>query len=154
MKVDGSVHNVYVTPDGKFAVSGSVQTGVISVIDTKTDTLAWSLKMSAGIRPMIFDTNPDGSTRNIFVQLSNYHGIAVVDFATRKEVTRWELPASSRRAQGTRRTAGRAGARLRGDTGPEDAAGDQQVVRRDVRLLDPRLQADSARSSSAAIRSG
>ncbi len=93
VKVEGSVHNVYVTPDGRFAVSGSVQSGIISVIDTTTDTLAWSLKMSAGIRPMIFDANPDGSTRNIYVQLSNYHGIAVVDFATRKEVTRWELPA-------------------------------------------------------------
>jgi len=93
VKVDGSVHNVYVTPDGKFAVSGSVQTGVISVIDTKTDTLAWSLKMDSGIRPMIFDANKDGSTRNIYVQLTNYHGVAVVDFATRKEVTRWELPA-------------------------------------------------------------
>ncbi len=92
VKVEGSVHNVYVTPDGKFAVSGSVQTGVISVIDTKTDTLAWQVKLDAGIRPMIFDTNPDGSTRNIYVQLSNYHGIAVVDFNTRKETKRWELP--------------------------------------------------------------
>ncbi len=92
VKVDGAVHNVYVTPDGKYAVSGSVQTGVISVIDTKTDTLAWQLKMDSGIRPMIFDTNKDGSTRNVYVQLSNYHGVAVVDFATRKEVTRWELP--------------------------------------------------------------
>lgn len=93
VKVDGSVHNVYVTPDGRFAVSGSVQTGVISVIDTATDTLAWQLKMDSGIRPMIFDTNADGSTRHIYVQLSNYHGVAVVDFATRKEKTRFELPA-------------------------------------------------------------
>lgn len=93
VKVDGAVHNVYVTPDGRYAVSGSVQTGVISVIDVKTETLAWQLKMDSGIRPMIFDTNRDGSTRNIYVQLSNYHGVAVVDFATRKEVTRWELPA-------------------------------------------------------------
>ena len=92
MKVDGSVHNVYVTPDGKFAVSGSVQTGVISVIDTTTDTVAWSYKETSGIRPMIFDTNADGSTRNIYVQLSDYHGIAVVDFATHKETRRWELP--------------------------------------------------------------
>jgi YVTN family beta-propeller protein len=93
VKVDGSVHNVYVTPDGKFAVSGSVQTGIISVIDTKTDTIAWQLKLDAGIRPMIFDVNADGSTRNIYVQLSNYHGVAVVDFATRKETKRFELPA-------------------------------------------------------------
>ena len=92
VKVDGAVHNVYVTPDGKFAVSGSVATGVISVIDTTTDTLAWSFKETSGIRPMIFDTNADGSTRNIYVQLSDYHGIAVVDFATHKETKRWELP--------------------------------------------------------------
>lgn len=92
VKVDGAVHNAYVTPDGKFAVSGSVQTGVISVIDTRTDTLAWSVKLDAGIRPMTFDTNPDGSTRNIYAQLTNYHGIAVVDFATRKEVKRFEMP--------------------------------------------------------------
>ncbi len=93
VKVDGSVHNVYVTPDGKYAVSGSVATGVISVIDTATDTVAWSYKQTSGIRPMIFDTNPDGSTRNIYVQLSDYHGVAVVDFATHKETKRWELPA-------------------------------------------------------------
>lgn len=93
VKVDGAVHNVYVTPDGKYAVSGSVATGVISVIDTTTDELAWSYKETSGIRPMIFDTNPDGSTKNIYVQLSDYHGIAVVDFATHKETRRWELPA-------------------------------------------------------------
>jgi YVTN family beta-propeller protein len=93
VKVDGAVHNVYVTPDGKFAVSGSVQTGVISVIDTKTDTLAWQLKLDAGIRPMIFDVNADGSTRHLFAQLSNYHGVVVVDFAAHKEVQRFELPA-------------------------------------------------------------
>jgi len=91
--VEGSVHNVYVTPDGKFAVSGSVATGVISVIDTKTDTLAWNVKLDAGIRPMTFDTNADGSTRSIYVQLSNYHGVVIVDFASRKEVKRFELPA-------------------------------------------------------------
>lgn len=90
--VEGSVHNVYVTPDGKFAVSGSVASSVISVIDTSTDTIVWTYKETAGIRPMIFETNADGSTKRIFVQLSNYHGIAVVDWATRKETSRWELP--------------------------------------------------------------
>jgi len=93
VKVEGSVHNVYVTPDGKFAVSGSVGSSVISVIDTTTDTVAWTYKETSGIRPMIFDTNKDGSTRNIYVQLTEYHGVAVVDFATHKEVNRFELPA-------------------------------------------------------------
>jgi len=41
---------------------------------------------------MIFDTNADGSTKNIYVQLSDFHGFAVVDFATRKEIARIEHP--------------------------------------------------------------
>ena len=88
--VQGAVHNVYVTPDGKFTVSGSVASSVISVIDTTTDEVVWTYKETSGIRPMTFETNPDGSTRRIFVQLSDYHGVAVVDWTTRKEVTRWE----------------------------------------------------------------
>ena len=90
--VEGAIHNVYVTPDGKHAVAGSIHTSTINVIDTATDELAWTLKMSAGIRPMAFDTNPDGSTKNIYVQLSNFHGFAVVDFNKRKEIARVEHP--------------------------------------------------------------
>lgn len=90
--VDGAIHNVYVTPDGKYAVAGSIHTSTINVIDTATDELAWKLKMSSGVRPMAFDTHPDGSTRNIYVQLSDFHGFAVVDFTRREEVARIEHP--------------------------------------------------------------
>src|SRR5947209_5262176 len=72
--VKGEIHNVYVTPDGKYAVAGSIAASTISVIDTATDTLAWTLKMSSGIRPMVFTRNPDGSTKDIIVQLSDFHG--------------------------------------------------------------------------------
>jgi YVTN family beta-propeller protein len=41
---------------------------------------------------MAFETNSDGSTRRIFIQLSELNGFAVVDFVTHKEVTRIELP--------------------------------------------------------------
>ena len=91
--VKGSVHNTYVTPDGKFVVAGSIQSKTITVIDQKTEEPAWSLTMDLGIRPMAFNTNPDGSTKWIFVQLSAYNGFAVVDFATRKEIQRIKLPA-------------------------------------------------------------
>jgi YVTN family beta-propeller protein len=91
--VKGSIHNVYVTPDGKHVVSGSIPNRMITVIDQATETIAWELQMSAGIRPMAFEQAPDGSTSRIFVQLSDYHGIAVVDFKERKEVTRFETPA-------------------------------------------------------------
>jgi YVTN family beta-propeller protein len=90
--VKGAIHNVYVTPDGKYVVSGSIPNRMITVIDQATETIAWELQMSAGIRPMEFEKAADGSTWRIFVQLSDYHGIAVVDFKERKEVSRFETP--------------------------------------------------------------
>ena len=41
---------------------------------------------------MAFESNSDGSTRRIFVQLSGFNGFAVVDFAKRAEVARIKLP--------------------------------------------------------------
>ena len=90
--VKGEIHNVYVTPDGEYAVAGSIAASTISVIDTSTNTLAWTLTLSAGIRPMVFTRNPDGSTKEIIVQLSDFHGFALVDFAARKEIRRVTLP--------------------------------------------------------------
>jgi YVTN family beta-propeller protein len=90
--VKGAIHNVYVTPDGKYAVAGSIPARTINVIDTATNTPAWTLEMSAGIRPMAFTRNPDGSTKEIIVQLSEFHGFAFVDFAARKEIRRVTLP--------------------------------------------------------------
>src|SRR5713101_6233687 len=83
-----SIHNPYVTPDGKYVVAGSIQSKTINVIDTQTEQLAWSLEMDLGIRPMTISANPDGSTKWIFVQLTDLNGFAVVDFQTRKEVNR------------------------------------------------------------------
>ncbi len=90
--VKGEIHNVYVTPDGRYVVAGSIAASTISVIDAATHTLAWTLTLSAGIRPMAFTRNADGSTKEIVVQLSDFHGFAIVDFATRKEVRRITLP--------------------------------------------------------------
>ena len=90
--VKGAVHNTYVTPDGKYVVAGSVVGKTVTVIDAQTEQPVWVLDFNLGIRPMAFETNPDGSTKRIFVQLSEFNGFAVVDFATHKEVTRIELP--------------------------------------------------------------
>jgi YVTN family beta-propeller protein len=90
--VNGSVHNVYVTPDGKYAVSGSIEGKVATVIDLQSEQAVWEIKFDGGVRPMAFETNPDGSTSRIFVQLSGFHGFAVVDFAKRAEVARIKLP--------------------------------------------------------------
>ena len=90
--VKGEVHNVYVTPDGRHVVAGSIAARTISVIDASSHTLEWTLMLDAGIRPMAFTRNPDGSTKEIIVQLSDFHGFAVVDFRSRKEVRRITHP--------------------------------------------------------------
>ncbi len=88
----GTIHNAYVTPDGKYVVAGSIQGKSINVIDAQTEEPAWTLEMDLGIRPMTFNTNPDGSTKWIFAQLTGLNGFAVVDFATRKEIRRIQNP--------------------------------------------------------------
>jgi len=90
--VNGSVHNVYVTPDGKFAVAGSIENKTATVVDLQTDQAVWEVKFDRAVRPMAFEKNPDGSTRRIFVQLSEFNGFAVVDFVTHSEVARIRLP--------------------------------------------------------------
>jgi len=88
----GTIHNAYVTPDGRFVVAGSIGGATINVIDAKSEEPAWTLKMDLGIRPMTFNTNPDGSTKWIFAQLTGLNGFAVIDFATQKEIKRISNP--------------------------------------------------------------
>ena len=88
----GTIHNAYVTPDGKYVVAGSIQGRSINVIDAQTEEPAWTVDMDLGVRPMTFNSNPDGSTKWIFAQLSGLNGFAVVDFATRKEIHRIKNP--------------------------------------------------------------
>jgi YVTN family beta-propeller protein len=90
--VKGAVHNTYVTPDGKYVVAGSIAGKSVTVIDAQTEQPIWTADFDLGVRPLAFERNADGSTKRIFVQLSDYNGFAVLDFATHKEVNRIELP--------------------------------------------------------------
>ena len=97
IRTEGPVHNLYVTPDGKYVVAGEAGgEGHVSVLDTQTDAPSWFIKLGHGIRPMTMSKNPDGSTRSLFVQVGEYNGFVVVDFKTRKEVTRIALPELAR----------------------------------------------------------
>ena len=86
------LHNVYVTPDGKFAIAGSIAGQMAIAIDLASDQPAWEVHFEAGVRPMAIEANSDGSTKRIFVELSELHGVAIVDFATRMEIERIKLP--------------------------------------------------------------
>ena len=91
----GGVHNVFITPDGRHVVAGMIGARALTVIDTETDERVWSLYFDGGVRPMAFERNPDGSTKRIFVQISNYHGFYVVDLDKRalvEKIAQPELP--------------------------------------------------------------
>lgn len=94
------VHNVYVTPDGRHIVAGTFGgKGNLDVFDAVTRERAFqfysprnSYNGLEGVRPIAFDTNPDGSTRNMYVQISRLHGFTVFSFDDRREVARFLLP--------------------------------------------------------------
>ena len=88
----GAVHNPFVTPDGKHVIAGSIEGRTLTVIDAKTETPAWKMEFDEGVRPVAFDTNPDGSTKRMFVQITGFHGFYIVDFAQRREIGRVKLP--------------------------------------------------------------
>jgi len=95
--VKGNAHNVYVTPDGQFVVAGSVVGKSVTVIDERSLEPVWDIEFDEGVRPIAFERAADGSTGRMFVQLSNVHGFAVVDFKTHKETQRVMLPDEPRR---------------------------------------------------------
>ena len=92
IEIPGSGHNTHVTPDGKYAVGTSVGGKSITAINIANLEKEWDLIMDLGVRPLSFSTKPDGSTDKMYFQLSDCHCFSVVDFDTRKEVARVELP--------------------------------------------------------------
>jgi YVTN family beta-propeller protein len=103
IRTEGGIHNTYVTPDGKFVVAGSIPGRKITVIDQQTEEVVWTLPTEDGVRPMAFETNADGSTKRIFVQLSGFNGFITVDFAKHQVVDKIklpELPAAERVTEG------------------------------------------------------
>ena len=84
-------HDCYTTPDGKYWIAGTGK--FLSVIDVQTEERVWQVPYDEDLGPISIETNPDGSTRRLFVTWHlNYRQFSVVDFATHKEVARIKLP--------------------------------------------------------------
>jgi len=81
-----------VTPDGRYVIAGSVAGKTATAIDQRTEEPVWVMHFDLGVRPLAFEQNADGSTKRMFVQLTEFNGFAVVDFAKHTEVSRIELP--------------------------------------------------------------
>ena len=136
IRTEGGIHNTFVTPDGKYVVAGSIIGKKINVIDAATEEIAWTIPMEAGVRPICFETNPDGSTKRMFVQLSDFHGFVTVDWKTRQLVDRVKLPEVP---VNERHTEGLQGSPSHGigiAPGRQDAVGQQQGEQPRLRLLD------------------
>jgi len=94
ISIPGGIHDMYITPDGKYVVAGanrnqvpackcgvSAPTNLTSVIDTQTDEIAWTFSMNPSASPMAISKKPDGSTDKIYAQ-NDTHSFRVVDFDT------------------------------------------------------------------------
>jgi YVTN family beta-propeller protein len=92
IQTNGRLHNTYVTPDSKYAYMGSTRTNILTVVDLAKEEIAWELNLGKGVRPMTAEANPDGSTKRLFVQVSELDGARVVDFAQKEEIGKIEVP--------------------------------------------------------------
>src|SRR5215470_6152282 len=98
----GGVHDLNMTPDGKYVIVGNARGGkanVMTVVDTKTNDVAWTMPFDPSPSPMAVSKNPDGSTKTIFAQNGRDNGFQVVDFATRKITNTIKLPNITDNAQ-------------------------------------------------------
>jgi len=84
-------HDCYTTPDGKYWIAGTGK--FVTVLDVQTEEPVWNVPYEEDLGPISIETNPDGSTRRLFVTWHlTYPEFAVVDFRTHKEVARIKLP--------------------------------------------------------------
>jgi len=93
----GGIHDLNVTPDGKYVIAGSSRgakppANLMHVIDSRSNEVAWSLVMSPAPSPMAISKNPDGSTKWIFAQDGGTNGFSVIDFATQAKINAIKNP--------------------------------------------------------------
>jgi YVTN family beta-propeller protein len=95
--IKGGIHDLNVTPDGKYVVAGSARGAkpparLLNVIDTQTNEVAWTVPISPGPSPMAVSKKPDGSTDKIFAQDGTTNSFFVVDFTTHVVTNNIKLP--------------------------------------------------------------
>jgi YVTN family beta-propeller protein len=85
--IPGGIHDMNISPDGKFAVAGGSRgakppTNRGNVIDTQKDEIAWTFSLTPSPSPMVISAKADGSSDKIYAQNGRDNGFAVVDFDT------------------------------------------------------------------------
>src|SRR5690349_5240810 len=85
-------HNVYCTPDGKWMLATSLGDQKLTAINIKTEEAEFAIPVGGVPRPVAIEPGAGGAPARLFVQLSELHGFAVVDFASRQVTGRILLP--------------------------------------------------------------
>ena len=85
-------HNVYMTGDGKYMLATALGGKNITAIDVKTEKSAFTIDTAGVPRPVMMENGPDGTPSRLSVQLSNFHGFEVIDYASRKVTQKISLP--------------------------------------------------------------
>ncbi|MGH9644566.1 MAG: hypothetical protein ACRD3Q_19350 [Terriglobales bacterium] len=86
------IHDTFLTPDGKYAILGADLGTFAEIIDIKTLEPVWKIPFDRAVLTIAIESGRNGSTSRLFVELKNFNGFAVVDFAKHKEVARINLP--------------------------------------------------------------
>ncbi len=89
---ESGLHDIEMTEDGKYAVVGSPEGKVLSVIDVERREVVWDTKFNEGVMTFTIENRPQGAAGRVFVNLEDLNGFAVVDFAKHAEVARITLP--------------------------------------------------------------
>ncbi|MGH8246238.1 MAG: cytochrome D1 domain-containing protein, partial [Gammaproteobacteria bacterium] len=85
-------HNVYATANGKWMLATSMGDQKLTLINIKTEEPEFEIPVGGIPRPVAIEADGSGAPRRLFVQLSDLHGFAVVDFAARKVMDKILLP--------------------------------------------------------------
>jgi YVTN family beta-propeller protein len=85
-------HNVYSAPDGHHMIATSMGDHKLTVINTETETPEFEIPVGGVPRPVAIETIPGDKIGRLFVQLSNLHGFAIVDYHARVVIDKVMLP--------------------------------------------------------------
>ena len=89
----GGIHYTALSSDGKLLLAMAPYSQFMNAYDTKSDKLLWTCCTLGPIGIMDIEAGPDGASSRIFVSMSGFYGMMVLDAKTGMELKRVPHPA-------------------------------------------------------------
>jgi YVTN family beta-propeller protein len=89
-----AVHDLFISPDGKYAIAGSATANFATVINLQTFELEWKIPFDGTPLTMVIERTPDGSVGRLFAEIKGFNGFVIADFKTGKQLDKIEFPDS------------------------------------------------------------